>query len=103
MIDATPIGGVAWQSMNLSYEGLQPNEAPSWMEDQHTVWYRDLRLVFKNMLQNPDFLMHFDYSPLRQYNGNGECQYENLMSGDWAWKQAVSKSLFWCCSRSHVP
>ena len=42
------------------------------------------------MLGNPDFAKDVDYSPLRQYDGKGIRQYENFMSGDWAWKQAVT-------------
>ena len=43
------------------------------------------------MLANPEFAEHFDYAPHRQYdpNLNGFHRYENFMSGDWAWKQAV--------------
>ena len=41
------------------------------------------------MLKNPDFAKSFDAAPLWQYNENGDRQYENFMSGDWAWKRAV--------------
>ena len=44
------------------------------------------------MLENPDFAEHFDYAPHQQYDTKGR-HYENFMSGDWAWKQAVSKFL----------
>jgi hypothetical protein len=91
-IDATPVGGVAWQNIDLSYQGQLPEEAPMWMEDQYTLWYRDPRLVFKNMLENPEFQELFDYAPFRQYDANGDRRYENVMSGDWAWNQAVSES-----------
>ena len=66
------------------------------MENSHEIWYRDPRLLFKGMLENPEFHGFFDYALLRQYNANGDRQYENVMSGNWAWKQAVSNSEF-CC------
>lgn len=92
-IDATPIGGIPWQSVTLQYDGPRPDNTPSWMEDEHTIWFRDPRLLFKNMLENPDFAKHFDYSPQRQYDAKGSRCYQNFMSGDWAWKQAVSLCL----------
>lgn len=89
-IDAIPIGGVPWQSITLSYDGPIPENPPSWMKAGHTIWFRDPRLLFKKMLENPDFQDSFDYAPFRQYDAHGKRCYENFMSGDWAWKQAVS-------------
>ena len=64
-IDETPVGGVAWESINLSYSGPQPDDAPSWMESTYEIWYRDPRLLFKNMLESPEFQDFFDYAPLQ--------------------------------------
>jgi hypothetical protein len=92
-IDATPIGGVPWRSIALSYNGMRPeppNNAPPWMQAEYTVWYRDPHMLFKNMLENPEFADHFDYAPSRRYDNNGDRIYEHFMSSDWAWKQAVS-------------
>ena len=36
-IDATPIGGVPWQSVTFQYDGPQPDNAPTWMEAEHTI------------------------------------------------------------------
>lgn len=90
-IDSIPIGGVPWQSITLSYDGPIPDSEnpPSWMKAGHTVWFRDPRLLFKKMLENPDFGDSFDYAPYRQYDIHDQRRYENFMSGDWAWKQAV--------------
>lgn len=93
-IDAIPIGGVPWQSSTLSYDGPIPENPPSWMNTGHTIWFREPRLLFKKMLENPDFQDFFDYAPYRQYDTHGQRRYENFMSGDWAWKQAVSTCLF---------
>ena len=94
-IDAISVGGVPWQSISLLYDGLQPaKKAPSWMTAEHTIWFRNPCLLFKNMLENPDFAESFDCALLHQYDANDDCCYENFMSSDWAWKQAVSKYLF---------
>jgi hypothetical protein len=100
-IDAIPIGGVAWQSITLSFDGPIPAEnPPSWMKAGHTVWFREPRLLFKKMLENADFRDFFDYSPYRQYDMHDQRRYENFMSGDWAWKQAVSacSCLLYICN-----
>ena len=91
-IDAIPIGGVPWQSITLSFDGPIPENLspPSWMKTGHEVWFREPHLLFKKMLENPNFKNSFDYAPYRQYDTHDQCCYENFMSGDWAWKQAVS-------------
>ena len=93
-IDAILIGGVPWQSLILSFDGLIPENPPPWMTDEHMVWFQDPRLLFQKMLDNPDFKDSFDYAPYRQYDTHGQCHYENFMSGDWAWKQAISTCSF---------
>ena len=103
-IDAIPVGGVPWQSATFTYDGPQPElpdgvEMLKWMENEYEIWFRDPRGLFKNMLANQDFDGSFDYGPFQQYDSKGIRQYENFMSGDWAWKQAVSVNLvFHCCT-----
>jgi hypothetical protein len=92
MIDATSVGGVPWQSVGFSYDGPQPENPPAWMNDEYTIWFRDPLLLFRNMLENPSFANFFDYAPHQQF-ANGIRRYENFMSGDWAWKQAVGHCL----------
>lgn len=89
-IDSVRHGDVPWESFKLQYEGETPAvNAPSWMMDVHEIWYRDPRIVIQNMLANLDFAGEMDMAPLRNYNSDGERQYQNFMSGDWAWTQAV--------------
>ena len=90
-IDATPIGGVPWQSATLSYDGPCHDRPLLWMESEYTIWFRDPRLLFRNLLENPEFAGSFDYTPYQQYDNKGKRRYEHFMSGNWAWKQAVSK------------
>jgi len=96
-IDDIPIGGVPWQSLMFTYEGLKPiADVPKWMDAEYTVWFRDPHQLFLQMLKNPAFVNSFDYSPYRQFDENGNRQYEHFMSGDWAWKQAVCIFLVIC-------
>ena len=89
-IDAIPIGGVPWQCLTFSYEGPKPaTDVPKWMDAEYEVWFRDPHQLLLDMLKSPDFVNSFDYSPFRQYDDNGDRRYENFMSGDWVWKQAV--------------
>ena len=86
----TIIGSVPWQSFTFAYNepDITP-DSPKWMTADYTIWYCEPRQLFLHMLRNPDFATAFDYAPLRQYDKDGHRQYQNFMSGDWAWKQAV--------------
>ena len=100
-IDAIPVGGVPWQSVTFTYDSPRPElpdgvEMPKWMMNGYEIWFRDSRLLFKNMLANCDFHGFFDYAPFRQYDNKGNRRYEYLMSSNWAWKQAVSAHLVFC-------
>lgn len=92
-IDSTPVGDVPWQSFNLKYSGPRPNlegeEDPAWMDDTQEVWFRDPRELVRNLLSNTDFNGEFDYMPLQEYDHEGNHRYQNFMSGNWAWRQAV--------------
>jgi hypothetical protein len=93
MIDSIPIGGVPWQKFAVSYTGPRPDndsDALPWMEQAYEVYFRDPRELFLNMLSNPMFAEYVDYVPMQQFDVGGSRRYENFMSGDWAWKQAVS-------------
>lgn len=93
-IDAIPMGGVPWQDFTVSYNGPRPEtNVPPWMEQTYEVYFRDPRQLFLNMLANPIFADNFDYTPKQTFNTEGSRQYENFMSGDWAWNQAVSLLL----------
>jgi hypothetical protein len=94
-IDSTPVGDVKWQSFRVQYTGEKPeNNVPPWMGQSHDVWYRDPHEVVRNMLANPDYASEMDYQPYREFStDNDERQWQDFMSGDWAWNQAVC-SLF---------
>ena len=54
---------MAWQSIALLFDGPIAEDPPAWMEGEHTVWFIEPRLLFKKMLENPNFRDFFDYAP----------------------------------------
>lgn len=94
-IDSTSLGDAAWESFSLQYNGTQPEgDVPPWMQAEYDVWFRDPRTLVHNLLSNPDFKSGFDYAPFQERTGNGVHRFHDFMSGNWAWKQAVSLLLY---------
>ena len=95
-IDSTPLGNVPWQNFMLNYNSDIPDGVvPTlWMEMDYDVWYRDPCLLIHNLISNPDFKDEFDYMPYHEYDTNGEHQFWDIMSGNWAWKQAVGGTYY---------
>jgi hypothetical protein len=93
-IDATELGDAPWQNATLQYrEELPDRDVPEWMTASYDLYYRDSHVVVKNILSNTTFKGGIDYVPYLEFGHRGERRYENLMSGDWAFKNAV-RSLF---------
>jgi hypothetical protein len=90
-IDSIHLGDIPWQSFSMKYSE-DPDHAPvpQWMTAEYEVWFRDPHLVIKDMIGNPDYIGGFDMAPIQVFDGNGDRKYENFMSGDWAWEEAVS-------------
>jgi hypothetical protein len=94
-IDSTHLGDVQWQSCSLKYTGEHAvDDTAPWMEDSYDVWFRDPHDVVRNMLANPDYTLEMDLQPYREFvTETDERQWQDFMSGDWAWNQAVSCPL----------
>ena len=89
-IDLTPLGDVTWESFALLYNGRRPvGKTPPWMEAEYDVWFRDPRTLVHNLLSNPDFKSGFDYMPFQERMAARVHRFQDLMSGNWAWSQAV--------------
>ena len=90
VIDAIKEGDIPWQSFSVTYDGELPDgNVPPWMTASYEVWYRDPLRTMEQQIGNPDFAGEFDYSPKQIFDKDGKRQYTDLMSGNWAWKQAV--------------
>ncbi|KAI9435153.1 hypothetical protein H4582DRAFT_1817832 [Lactarius indigo] len=88
-IDSISAGGVGWTTYQLSYSGPQPTgAAPQWMQETYELNVRDVLSVFKEQLASKEFDGEFEYTPYEEYNKNGSHIYSNLMSGNWAFREA---------------
>ncbi|KAJ7483958.1 hypothetical protein B0H11DRAFT_2416136 [Mycena galericulata] len=87
-IDAIQHGDAPWKVYEIQYTGPRPLHPPKWMTETYELCARDSRKVLHQQLANPDFKDKIDYSPYRQFDTDGQRVWSNLMSGDWAWKQA---------------
>ena len=59
------------------------------MDEVYEIWFCNPQVVAHNMLNNPDFNGVFNTMPYCEFTRGGECRFGNLMSGNWAWRQAV--------------
>jgi hypothetical protein len=89
-IDAIELGNVPWCSYTAQYQWLRPESGsiPDWMTAKYQLWFRDPRRVIHNILANPEFASGIDYTAHRDFQEEKR-QYQDFMSGDWAWQQSV--------------
>ena len=88
-IDVTNLGDTPWDHFNLNYQG-EKNANPSlWQSEDFTLWFCNPLTVLHNLLSNPDFNGVFNYSSFQECNKDSNHRYENLMLGNWCWKQAI--------------
>jgi Plavaka transposase len=93
-IDSTPLGDVPWQNISLRYNNAPADgRIPDWMTAEYEAWFRDPHAVVKDMIGNPDYKDGFDVAPVQVHTSNGQRKYQNFMSGDWAWEEAVGHIL----------
>ncbi|KAJ7631552.1 hypothetical protein DFH06DRAFT_1438650 [Mycena polygramma] len=87
-IDATEIGHVPWESFTVRYnQPIAAGDVTPWKTQEYVVHFRDPRKVLHQQLANPDFRSEMDFAP-KQVFVDGSRQYEDFMSGNWAWRQA---------------
>ncbi|KAG2368006.1 hypothetical protein BDR07DRAFT_1448544 [Suillus spraguei] len=88
-IDVTLLGDVPWKSFMMCYNGIKPQDnIPLWMTTKYDVWCRDPLELVGNMLTNSNFDGEIKFLPYHDYTTDNKWYWKNLMSGDWAWKQA---------------
>lgn len=103
-IDAINLKDIKWQSFSAKFSGkIPPASPPDWMLKDYIVYFRNPLSLVRSMISNPNFKGQFDYAPYREFE-DGLRRWTDVMSGDWAWRQAVwfliilSKS-----TNSHTP
>ena len=91
-IDAIEDGDSPWKVYNIRYKGPRPpGPPPSWMTETYELCTRDARVILHNQLSATEFKDSINVAPYRQFNSKGVRIWSNLMSADWAWKQAVCR------------
>jgi hypothetical protein len=91
-IDAIQRGDSPWKVYRIRYQGpLPPGTPPKWMTQVYELCARNTRQVLHHQLETTEFKDNINLTPYRQFDGNGQRVWSNLMSADWAWTQAV------CC------
>ena len=60
------------------------------MMAEYKVWSRDVCLLMPGQFANTDFNGEIDYAPLQKFGPIGKWEWSDLMTENWAWKEAVS-------------
>ena len=90
VINGTELGDIPWQAFSVKYNGDVAPDGPRWMSASYEVWFHDPLNVMESQIGNRDFGPNeMDYAPKRVFSSQGKRQFSDLMSGDWAWNQAV--------------
>jgi Plavaka transposase len=89
-IDSIKEGPSVWTTAKFQYTGSLPSGIPpKWMSQHYELVFRDARTILHNQISLPELDGHFNYTPYIQFNEKGERVWSNLMSGTWAWDEAV--------------
>ncbi|KAF5334445.1 hypothetical protein D9611_014474 [Ephemerocybe angulata] len=92
-IDDIQQGNAPFKTVHFKYNGKIPeHNAPAWMTATYELCVRDVRHVLHQQLDTPDFEHQFHPRPYRQFQSNGDGVWNDLFSGDWAWKEATEIS-----------
>ena len=94
IIDQIKQGDNPWKTVPFRYQSPLCEDAPKWMTQNFLLVTRDIRRLLHEQIACTDFNGHWDYIPYREFNCKGDRVWTNLMSGDWAAKQAV-RVLLW--------
>ena len=89
-IDSSTLGDIPWQCLVTGISDDVDDNSPKWMRTEYEVWYRDPSEVVSAMLSNPDFNGQFDLRPYVDLDASGKRQWNNVMSGNMAWRRSVS-------------
>jgi hypothetical protein len=89
-IDSSTLGDIPWQCLVTGISDDVDDNSPKWMRTEYEVWYRDPSEVVSAMLSNPDFDGQFDLRPYIDLDASGKRRWNNVMSGNMAWRHSVS-------------
>jgi Plavaka transposase len=92
-IDSIQTCSTPWKTYKFKYTGPKPSMPPRWMDEEYKLNLRDILKVFEQELLSSEFEDECDYSPYLEFDPQGNRVWSNLMSGDWAHRQAVRSSF----------
>jgi hypothetical protein len=96
-IDYFKEGPSIWKTAKFQYTGSRPTGIPpKWMTQSYDLVFRDARTILLDQISLPELDGHFDYTPYIQFNEKGQRVCSNLMSGTWAWDEAVCVPTSFC-------
>ena len=81
-------------TIKFKYNRPLPPNPPRWMTETYELCTRDSRVLLHHQLTTTNFKYKFNYKPYWQFNHKGDRVWSNLISGEWAWKEAVSHYLY---------
>ena len=88
-IDSIKIGSLPFKTLAFRYTGPKPSMPPPWMEQEYKLNTCNVVEVIQEQLATSDFTSQINYIPYKEFNNKGERVWSNLMSGHWAFMQAV--------------
>lgn len=99
-IDSTELGDIPWQSFSVSYQPQNEEDCDaSWKSKSFDIWFRDPHQILKSQLARRDFADEMDFAPKEVTDLDTYVRrYQNFMSGQWAWEQAVSWITLCSCN-----
>jgi Plavaka transposase len=101
-IDRIREGNNPWKNVPFRYNGPMPKTPPKWMTEEYVLITRNIRHLLYEQIACTDFDGHWDYAPFMEFDRAGNRVWTNIMSGDWATKQAV-RVLYLCgCLRLNI-
>lgn len=89
-IDKIQHGSASWKTYSFCYSGPLPPLPPQWMTCTYELCMYDTCQVLQQQFANLDFKDKINYTLYKWFNKAGKHTWSNFMSGDQAWKQAVS-------------
>jgi hypothetical protein len=99
-IDKIRQGNNPWKSVPFHYTGPKPKTPPKWMTKEYVLVTRNICHLLYEQIACTDFDGHWDYAPFMEFDHAGNRVWTNIMSGDWAAKQAVRFYIYICVSIS---
>jgi len=93
-IDSIQAGSAPWTTHTFQYNGPKPAGAvPTWMTETYELSVRNVLHVVEGQLAEEEFDGRCDYTPYKEFDSQGNRVWSNLLSGEWAYREAVGFAL----------